>query len=129
MMAATKQRMSTDRAVRRMQKRRDADVEDLARSAPHARLKRGTAGHADHWLAKSRRTKALRATLGAIRTEGMIEQCPEVRFVVGAYPTALALAEAEYADLVKLNGVGPKRLTKIRAYLSKNNVPCSWKVP
>jgi hypothetical protein len=94
----------------------------------HARLS-GRTGSSDHWLARVQRAKALKDALAKESTATRIPECPEAAFVAEAYPTLLALTEAEYRDLLKLKGVGPARLRKLRAYLSSRNVLCYWKVP
>lgn len=113
----------------RAKKRQQARFKgNLAGIQAHARLT-GKTGSADHWLGRVQRAKALKDSLGRMPTAVHVEACPEMAFVTDRYPTMLGLTEAPYEDLLKLKGVGPARLRKLRAYLSKNNVLAYWKVP
>lgn len=119
----------TDRSSRALRRSlRGEGGKGVDKPKSHARLT-GRTGSSDHWLGKVQRTNALKATLGRMRTADHMTLCPEAAFVAEEYPTLLALSEAAYSDLLKLKGVGPARLRKLRAYMSKNNVLCQWKVP
>jgi ERCC4-type nuclease len=88
-------------------------------------------GQGEHWLRTLQKRKELertmRAQLEKIPMASLIKECPEIRLVAADYPNVWALITAELADLMKIKGVGPKKLAKIRYYLTSKNVPTMWR--
>lgn len=94
-------------------------------TGPFARAPRRTGSTYERDLARRKVVAALKR----VPTARLVEDCPEIALVADAYPDAYALSTASYKDLLKLRGVGPAKLRKIRGYLSTKNVYCEWKVP
>jgi len=66
--------------------------------------------------------------LRRIRTELLMQECPEMRFVSNIWPTVYLLREAETGDIHAVAGLGPVRRGKIRDYLASRNVIVKWQV-
>jgi hypothetical protein len=87
-----------------------------------------TTGSRTHWVADMKRAKAVQDALRKLPTAGLTQDCPDLRLLARDFPNAWVLSQATVEALLAVRGVGPAKLRKIRAYLSRKNVACKWRV-
>lgn len=80
-----------------------------------------------HWLQTANAMAAMEKALRAIPTASEVERCREIGLVAAAYPTIWDLVRAKRKDLLKLPGLGERRLEKIGKYLARQrDVEVDW---
>lgn len=95
------------------------------RTQPHARLGRAKMIRPQFMLAAEARAEADRI-LKRAKIEMMLADCPEMKYVQGAFKNAFQLANASTPHIRSIPGFGPARRRKVYDYLKAHNVVVHW---
>lgn len=120
--------MSMDRRNKRARLR----IRHNANRRPFARVRSGlptgTTPHFRAWMADLSAKSALQSLKTAALAESLSGDLASAMALlhVGGYRNVWAVARADIADLLRLNGIGIKRLEKVEEYLTARRVPLKW---